>query len=274
MMRSLRALLALALFGVAASAVAAEAPSEDDTLFQSAVARLHEGKPGEAIADFEALADHGVVDATVSFDRGLAYASRVRVGGEQPGDLGEAAQGLLEAKHLANDRGLATEASRALGLVRAEVGRRRVRAGEAVEFDPGTALGPTFLGLLPEDGWALMALLGSFVLGVALFVRRAAKERRSQIAAVVTGGVACLLLGVGCVSTLAARHRRLTVTPGVIVTAGARPTDERGLVIANAPVLPEAAEVEILGHRAGWTQVRWGNVMAWVPAGAVRAVAP
>jgi len=267
------ALVAAALLTVTAPAIAADPPSEDDALFQSAVARLHDGKPGEAIADFEALADHGVLDATVSFDRGLAYASRVRVGGEQPGDLGEAAHGLLEAKHLAAERGLANEAARALGLVRAEVGRRRVRAGEPVEFDPGTALGPTFLGLLAEDGWALMALIGSFVLGVSLFVRRAARERRSQIAALVTGGVACLLLVMGTASTLAARHRRLTVTAGVIVSAGARPTDDRGLVVANAPVLPEAAEVEILGHRAGWTQVRWGNVVAWVPAGAVRAVA-
>jgi hypothetical protein len=270
----LRALLAVALVGVASSALAEGPPSEDDTLFQSAVTRLHEGKPGEAIADFEALADHGVVDATVSFDRGLAYASRVRVGGEQPGDLGEAAHGLLEAKLLAKDRALANEATRGLALVRAEVGRRRVHAGEPVEFDAGTALGPTFLGLLPEDGWALLGLIGSFVVGVSLFVRRAAKERRSQIAAVVTGGIAFLVLVIGTGSMLAARHRRMTVTAGVIVSAGARPTDERGLVIANAPVLPEAAEVEILGHRAGWTQVRWGNVMAWVPAGAVRAIAP
>jgi hypothetical protein len=194
------------------------------------------------------------------------------VGGEQAGDLGEAAHGLLEAKLLASDRGLASEATRALALVRAEVGRRRVRAGEPVEFDPGTALGPTFLGLLPEDVWALLAIIGSFVLGVSLFLRRAAKERRSQIAAMVTAGIACLLVVLGTTSTLAARHRRMTVTQGVIVSAGVRPTDERGLVIPNAPVLPEAAEVEILGHRAGWAQVRWGNLLAWVPAGAVRPV--
>jgi len=263
----------LSLVAVSYSASAADAPTEDDTLFQAAVTRLHEGKPGEAIADFEALADHGVLDATVSFDRGLAYASRVRVGGEQAGDLGEAAHGLLEAKLLASDRGLAGEAARALGLVRAEVGRRRVRAGEPVEFDPGTALGPAFLGLLPEDAWALLALVGSFVLGVALFVRRAASERRSQIAATVTAGIALLLVLLGTTTMLAARHRRMTVTQGVIVSAGARPTDERGLVISSAPVLPEAAEVEILGLRAGWAQVRWGNLVAWIPAAAVRAVA-
>ena len=269
--------LALAIVALAASTTTltarADAPSEDDTLFQTAVQRMKEGKPGEAIVDFEALADHGVVDATVSFDRGLAYVSRVRVGGEQPGDLGQAAHGLVEAKHLTNDRALSLEAARALGLVRAEVGRRRARAGEPVEFDPGLALGPSFLRLLPEDVWALLAVLGSVVLGVSLFVRRAASERRSHIAAAVTAVLASLLALLATTSLFAARHQRLTATEGVIVSAGARPRDERGLVIANAPVVPEAAEVEIVGHRAGWAQVRWGNVVAWIPSGSVRPLA-
>jgi hypothetical protein len=253
--------------------VAASAPSEDDALLQSAVTRMHDGKPGEAIADFEALADHGVIDANVSFDRGLAYVSRVRVGGEQPGDLGEAAHGLLEAKNLTTDRALRDEATRALGLVRAEVGRRRARAGEPVEFDPGTSLGPAFLRLLPEDIWALLAIIGSFIAGVALFVRRATRERRSRIAATLTGGVASLVLVLGAMTSFAARQQRLTTTTGVIVSAGARPTDEHGLVVANAPVIPEAAEVEIVAHRAGWAQVRWGTVLAWIPASSVRPLA-
>ena len=272
-----RRILAIAMLactaGLFVPRAATGAPSEDDALFQSAVTRLHDGKPGEAIADFEALADHGVVDATVSFDRGLAYVGRVRVGGEQPGDLGQAAHGLVEAKQLTNDRALATEATRALGLVRAEVGRRRARAGEPVEFDPGLALGPSFLRLLPEDVWAAMAVVASLVLGIALFVRRAAEERRSLIAATVTAAIASLLLLLGTTVTFAARHQRLTATPGVIVSAGARPTDERGLLLANAPTVPEAADVEILAHRAGWAQIRWGNVVAWIPAGSVRAVA-
>ncbi len=247
--------------------------SEDDTLFADAVARLAEGKPGEAIADFEALADHGVVDASVSFDRGLAYVGRVRVGGEQAGDLGQAAHGLVEARELTNDRALAAEATRALGLVRAEVGRRRARAGEPVEFDPGLALGPSFLRLLPEDAWAMLAIVGSVILGLALFVWRASGERRSRLAAIVTAGVAGALTLLGTATTFAARHQRLTATPGVIVSAGARPADERGMVLPNAPKVPEAADVEILAHRADWAQVRWGNVVAWVPASSVRPLA-
>lgn len=271
--RGALALVVLFVFSIPLAARASDASPEDEALFQSAVTKLHEGRPGEAIADFEALADHGVVDASVSFNRGLAYIGRVRVGGEQAGDLGQAAHGLVEAKELTSDRTLAAEATRALGLVRAEVGRRRAQRGEPVEFDPGLALGPSFLRLASEDGWALLASVGSLVLGVSLFVARATTERRSRIAAAVTGVVATLLVLLGTVSLFAARHQRLTATQGVIVTAGARPTDERGIVLPNGPIVPEAAEVEILGHRAGWAQVRWGNVVAWIPAGAVRPLA-
>jgi hypothetical protein len=246
---------------------------DDHALFDSAVHSMQEGRPGEAVSGFEALADHGVVDATVSFDRGLAYVTRVRVGGEQAGDLGEAAHGFVEAQRLSSDGALSREAGRALGLVRAEVGRRRARAGEPVDFDPGLALGPSFLRLLPEDGWALVGLVGSLALGLSLFVWRAASERRSRIAAQVTAAVATMVMCLGTTSLFAARHQRETTTTGVIVTAGARPTDDRGLVIPNAPVVPEAAEVQITGHRAGWAEVRWGNVRAWIPSASVRPVA-
>jgi hypothetical protein len=254
-------------------AAQADVPPDDQALFHDAVLRMQEGKAGEAIADFEALADHGVRDASVSFDRALAYLARVRIGAEQPGDLGEAAEALVEARNLTDDHALSSEATRALGLVRTEVGRRRVRAGEAVEFDPGVALGPAFLGLLPEDGWALVAVFGGVLLSLALFVARGTKERQLRVGATVAAGIATLFACVGATSMLAARAHRMEVTPGVIVTAGARPTDERGLVIPSAPIVPEAAEVEIFGRRGGWVHIRWGNTVAWLPSASVRPLA-
>jgi hypothetical protein len=271
----LAAALLAGAFGAGAlnSARMARAEIESDaTLFQSGVDSLQHGRPGEAVVDFESLADHGVVEATLSFDRGLAYADRVRVGGEQPGDLGEAAHGFLEAARLASDSGLAHDAEKALAIVRAEVGRRRARAGEPVELDPGMSLGPSIVRLLAEDTWALLGVVGSFVVGGALFARRAVRERRSRIAAGVAGGIGALLF-LGCTgATLAARHDRLTLVIGVIVSAGAHPTDERGLVVPNATTLPEAAEVRVLARRAGWAQVRWGTTEAWIPAQSVRPI--
>ncbi|MDF2694931.1 MAG: hypothetical protein K0S65_3314, partial [Labilithrix sp.] len=93
-------LASLACFALASTIGTAradeETPQEETdpaALFRGANEALAAGRPGEAIAKFEALADRGVVDAVVSFDRGLAYAARVRAGGEQPGDLGRAAHG-------------------------------------------------------------------------------------------------------------------------------------------------------------------------------------
>src|SRR5580658_2381757 len=71
----------------------AHADDETRPLFADAVKALHEGRAGDAIDGLEALADRGVVDPVLSFDRGLAYAMRVRIGAEVPGDLGRAAHG-------------------------------------------------------------------------------------------------------------------------------------------------------------------------------------
>jgi hypothetical protein len=272
---SMRRAAALAVAAIAFMLLprVAWAQSEEDTaLFRSAVTDLSQGRPGEAILNLESLADHGVVDAAVSFNRGLAYANRVRVGGEQQGDLGEAAHGFLEAARLANDGGLIADANRALATIRAEVGRRRARAGEPVDLDPGLPLGPSIVRLLDEDSWALVGVVGSFILGGALVARRSAVERRSRIAATVTGALAGLVLVGGATASFAARHDRLTLGAGVIVTAGARPTNDRGLVIPNATPIPEAAEVSVLEHRAGWAHVRWGTADAWIPAASVRPI--
>ena len=88
-----------ALFFVGVVARADDAPEpapveeNPSAIFASATAALSAERHAEAIARFEALADRGVVDPVVSYDRGLAYAARVRAKNEQPGDLGRAAHG-------------------------------------------------------------------------------------------------------------------------------------------------------------------------------------
>src|SRR5579859_6373417 len=153
--RNLAALLLAGALALAGGEVRAQVPSQpdDQALFVAATQALKEGRPSDAIASFEALGDRGVVDAAISFDRGLAYAERIRAGGEQPGDLGRAAQGFEEARELSTDKALSEDAGRALALIRAEVARRRSRAGEPVELDEGASLGRTVVQLLPEDAW-------------------------------------------------------------------------------------------------------------------------
>jgi hypothetical protein len=263
--------LCLLLLGTTSTARAAD----DDlaTVFVQAAKQLKEGNAGDAIASFEALADRGLVDPVASYDRGLAYAARVRIGAESPGDLGRAAHGFEEARDLSHDAKLVDDASRALSVVRSELARRRMRAGEPVEVDPGRSLARTVAGLLAEDTWAWVAVAASAAFAAGLFVRWSSRERRVRIAGGVTAGMAAPALVVAVAMTLASRHDRLSLHEAIVVTASARPVDDHGFSLPGAKTLPEAARVEIVEKRPGSTRVRFGNVDAWVSSGSVRELA-
>jgi hypothetical protein len=273
--------LALILVGIASGSARAQSsqsgPSSPDdsagALFASATTALREGRAGDAIGAFESLADDGVVDAVASYDRGLAYAMRVRIGAEVPGDLGRAAQGFEEARELSRDPKLTDDATAALAIVRGEIARRRLRAGEPIELEPGRSLGRTLAGLLPEGVWSAMAVVLSVALAGGLFARGWSGRARIRIAGGVVAFVAAPALAVAVGMTLAARHDRWTLREAVIVAPGARPIDLRGLVMPGATQLPEGARVEVVESRGASTHVRFGAIDAWIPSGALRELA-
>jgi hypothetical protein len=267
---SARTLLALVLASLVAFASRSARADDPAALFASATKALHEGRAGDAIGAFETLADDGVVDAAASYDRGLAYATRVRIGAEVPGDLGRAAHGFEEARDLARDPQLASDAASALVVVRGEIARRRLRAGEPVEVDPGRSLGRTVAGLLPEGTWSAMAVALSVALAAGLFARAWGIRPRIRVAGGVVSGVAAPALAVAIGMTLAARHDRLTLREAVVVASSARPTDLRGLAVPGATALPEGARVEIVESRGPSTRVRFGSIDAWVSSGTLR----
>jgi hypothetical protein len=248
----------------------AGATEDTDGLFTSGATALAEGRPGDAVADLEALADRGVVDPAASFDRGLAYANRIRVGAEQPGDLGRAAHGFAEAHDLATDPKLVKDAAGALTILRTEVARRRARAGDPIELDQGVPLGRAIVELLPENAWAIMAAASSVLLGLGLFVRGVVSARRQRIAATLVCAVSAPLLLAGAVLTLGARSERLHLVEGIVVAASARPSDDKGIALPGAAPLPEAARVQIVGDRPGWVRVERGSLVAWLPSQTVR----
>jgi|HubBroStandDraft_6_1064221.scaffolds.fasta_scaffold34112_3 hypothetical protein len=249
------------------------ADDDSDTVFASAAKALHDGRAGEAIDGFESLADRGEVDPVLSFDRGLAYAMRVRIGAEVPGDLGRAAHGFEEARDLSRDSKLVDEASLALRIVRSEVAKRRARAGDPTEVDPGPSLGRAVAGLLLEDTWAILASIASAVLSLGLFVRWIARPGRTRVTGGVAAGVASPVLAVAIAMTLAARHDRATLREAVVVATSARPSDERGMTRPGATPLPEGARVEVVEVRGPLSRVRFGPVDAWVSSGALRELA-
>jgi len=266
-------LLSLVVFGVAPRLAHAEPDDSTGALFTSATKALHEGRAGDAIGALEGLADDGVVDAVASYDRGLAYALRVRIGAEVPGDLGRAAHGFEEARELSRDPKLTDDATSALGVVRGEIARRRLRAGEPVELDPGRSLARTLAGLLPEGSWSALAVVLSVALAAGLFARGWSVRSRVRIAGGVVASVAAPALAVAVGMTLAARHDRWTLREAIVVAPGARPTDLRGLVVPGGTQLPEGARVEVVESRGASTHVRFGTIDAWVPSGTLRELA-
>jgi hypothetical protein len=250
------------------------APTDETAaIFSAGLKALGDGRPGDAIADFEALGDRGVVDPVVSFDRALAYAERFRGRSALPGDLGRAALGFEEARGLTRDPGLARDATHALGAIRAEVARRRALAGEPVEVDPGVSLGRAIVALASEDTWGALAVAASFLLTAALFVRWLAVAHRVRIGAAIGMGVAGPMLAFCALLTLFARDLRLHLREGVIVTESARLSDERHLTLPGAAPLPEGARVTIEEASGGWARVRFGAQRGFVPSPSVRPLA-
>jgi hypothetical protein len=276
MKRLLCAMLALLAFAfVAASARGAHAEETETptALFAKGAQALRDGRASDAIAALEALADLGAVDPAASYDRGLAYAMRVRIGAEVPGDLGRAAQGFEEARDLTRDAKLADAASRALTVVRSEVARRRTRAGEPVEVDAGRSLARTLSSLLAEDSWCVLAVVCSAILAIGLLVRWIARTRRLRVGGGVAAGLAAPVLLLAVAMALASRHDRLEVHEAVVVTSGTRPSDERGIVAPGATPLPEGARVEVVDSHEMRARIRFGALDAWVPRAALREIA-
>jgi hypothetical protein len=243
------------------------------SLFASGVRALHDGRAPDAVAAFEALADRGVVDAVASYDRALAYALRVRLGDDTPGDLGRAAHGFEEARELSSDGALADDASRALVVVRTEVARRRQRAGQPVEVDPSRSLARALSRLLSEDVWSVLAAMASLALAVGLFMRWLGTSSRARVAGGVTAGVSVPALVVSVAMTLSVRHDRMNLREAVIVSAAARPTDERGIALPGASPLPEGARVEVLASEGPVALVRFGAIETRIAPSALRELA-
>jgi hypothetical protein len=244
--------------------------SDVDDLHGEATKALTEGRPTDAIAAFEALADRGVQDAAVSFDRALAYAARVRRGDAQPGDLGQAAHAFEEARRLTQNSLLDREAEQGLQAVRSAIAHRKAKSGEVVDLERRTTVARSLVAALPEDRWAALALLMAWVFGVSMFLLRATSAVRLRLASTIALVFSLPALGFTGWATWSARDQRLHGREAVVVAPGARPTDERGIVLATGNQLPEGARVDVLATRGNLERVGWGGSEAWVNASTLR----
>jgi hypothetical protein len=279
MARRLLASVILSIGAVAGTVAVARAddtpPEETDpaTLFQGANEALAAGRPSEAIAKLEALADRGVVDAVVSYNRGLAYAARVRAGAEQAGDLGRAAHAFEEARELTRDASLSKDATSALATVRSEIARRRSRSGESVEIEHGLSLGRAVVDLLPENVWAAAAAFMTVALSIAIVVRRRQRMSRAKVAATTAGAIAGALLVATSALAWAAREARLHVREGVVIASSARLLDARHLAMDGVAPIPEGLRVRILEEGGGFSKISVAGIEGFLPSSVVLPIA-
>ena len=242
-------------------------------MFRAGSEALGEGRAADAIANFEALGDRGVVDPVVSFDRGLAYAARVRAGLEQPGDLGRAAHGFEEARELSHDSSLVRDSNEALVAVRAEVAKRRSRAGDPIEVDNGVSLGRSIVKLLPENVWAILAALASAALVIGIILRARSSRPRLKVAGNTTGAIGAAVLLAAALCLYYARDLRRHARDAVVVAPSARLLDGQHVVIASQAALPEAARIQLLDETADFAHVISGRYEGWLPASSILPLA-
>jgi hypothetical protein len=267
---------ALAVLPLDASAQG-DANTVEDTdpkaLFRAATDALAGERPAEAIAKLEALGDRGIVDPVVSYDRGLAYAGRVRAGAEQPGDLGRAAHGFEEARELSHDGALVADATTALAAVRAEVAKRRSRSGDPIELEHGVSLGRSIVKLLPENAWAVLAALCSVALAVGIVLRARAQVKRLKVAGTTTCAIAGGLLLLIAFVLQTARDVRLHVREAVVIAPSTRLLDDKHVALLAVAPLPEGARVQLLDDGTDFAHVVAGRAAGWLPSSAVLPMA-
>lgn len=269
-----RPLAALAVVALATSArVSWAAEPEPQDLFREATEALAAERLGDAVAKLEALGDRGVVDPVVSFDRGIAYASRARTSAAQAGDLGRAVHGFEEARELSRDGQLDGDAKRALVSIRTEIARRRARAGESAELAIGASLGRALVELASENTWAGIAAAASLVLSLAILARSRAERGRAKVAANTTMGIAGAALVGSALLAGGARDVRLHVREAVVVTPGTRLLDARKIVVGGRDPLAEGARVTLVEEEGGFSHIRAGALDGWVSQSAVLPLA-
>lgn len=244
----------------------AREPSQEEAgLFTSATAALNKGANTEAIQQLELLADRGVLHPDVSFNRAVAYARRARSAQARPGDLGRTSFALSETLAL---RPKDPEAKALLTRVEQELSRARSRRG-----NPSLLARPrltrAMVDLLPENVWAMAAMVSSLAATAGIVLRFGSKQPRRKLAGSVTAwlGIAALLLssmGLGY-----AVHQRKTTQQGIVVTADARLLDVTGAPLTPTQgtqdlTIPEGARVVITGRTQRLLEVEWGSLVAYV----------
>ncbi len=257
-MKLWQALLPLALWTGSASA----APT-----LEAGTTALAQGHADEAVAQFEALANAGTVDAHASFDRGLAYAQRLTQD-PRAGDFGQAIAAFEEAAALSGDAKLRERADKAADAVRGELAKKRSREGAKEAFDPAQSLTDHAISLLPEGAWFALALLFALAAAVGAQLGRERGALRWLLQLGLLLSVPCLL------AAWSVKHRVEQQRRAIVVVESARLLDEqtRRPLTEHEPLV-EGALLRVELTASSDLRVHVAGVSAILPRTSVRLLA-
>lgn len=202
--------------------------SSSTSLLEKTAQLIDEEKFGAAIREAEAAADSDVVDADLSFNRGLAYLRRGQTTTAEPGDLAQAAAGFAEALQLRpND----AEAERGLEQARIVIAQDRSQKGTSPEASNLGILERVLLAL-PPLALAIVAGLGSLALCVGLILLASRHATRKTTGAITT--LVGSLMMLPCLLVFGLRQTLFDgSTVAVVIADSAEVVDESGKRIAG-----------------------------------------
>lgn len=246
--------------------------SEPEGLFSAATRDLQEGRPDEAIARLETMADRGMSDAAASFNRGLAYANRASSTSSKPGDLGQAACAFAEARSLNTNAAFGKRIASAEAATQRELGRRlAARGGGGGLMEPPAPLFHQLLALLPAPAWAGVGAFGS-VLCILAFVLYLKRRGGSAVHGLGLAGL--LLFGVGTFAENRTRAAKAAEESACIVVENATLLREPSLASRGEP-LREGAHIFVQKGASdeSFALVRWGSLVGYVTPRSLRRLA-
>jgi hypothetical protein len=235
---------------------------------ESALA-LSESRPAEAIRSLESLADRGMSHPDLSFNRGLAYASRATAATSEVGDLGQAVAGFAEALHL---RPGDKQAERAVRQTQLLVAKKAAGDQTSSENDSLGLIEKTLQGLSPF--WLfVLAALGSVAASGGSLLRLSTRET-IRLSGLVTAGIGVFLL-FGAGSLFLFRQTLFDgARQGVVIAPEARLVDESGAQLKGVLPYRESTIVHIGPPRRGLAPLVSLGQIRWIRTTQVRFLGP
>lgn len=216
-----------------------------EELFKAGNTALAHGDYAGAVKRYQSVIDAGVRDPDVYLNLGLAHA--------QLGELGHAVLAFEQSLHV---RPGDTDASNALNVARASIGKRRAEQhGEAV-VETRPPLAEAIVRPFTEDALALVLLLSDAALFLCLIVRRRARGDATRTGLAVAASLLGLL-ALCSLSGLAIKRGALQEgVAAIVLRDGAElreAPDPRAKVRAHAP---EGGSARVLTRDQGFARVR------------------